>query len=141
MNYFHLSRNVKLIAVVCSVLLLSACAAATVDKKNQIEDRAMGRWDALLTGDFAGAYEYLTPGTRSSISLMQYQRSILRKQVKWTSAKYNKSECEETTCKVTISLGFTVYGALPGVRSFEGTQDISESWVLLDGNWYYVPEQ
>ena len=89
----------------------------------------------------AGAYEYLSPGYRSSVSSLQYQRSLLLKRVKWTKANFIESECEEITCNVKFSLEFTVYGALPGVKAFNGTQDIEESWVLIDDVWYFVPTQ
>jgi len=138
MKYLLINRNMGLISMVCSLLLLMGCATA-VTTQNQIEERAMGRWDALFSGDLAGAYEYLSPGYRSSVSSLQYQRSILLKRVKWTSADYLEAECAETTCNVRISLGFTVYGALPGVSSFDGKQIIDESWLLVDGNWYLVP--
>ena len=141
MTRFFLKRsNVLLITLSCSLLLLSACAT-TARTENTIEKRATARWNTLLSDDLAGAYEFLSPGFRSSVSSTQYQRSLLLKQVKWTGARYVESECTETTCKVKISLDYTVYGALPGVSSFDSTQTIQESWVLSDGNWYLVPEK
>ena len=145
MNYSAIHRCLGLAGVVCSLLLFSACAttenAAIESKKSGIEERVMGRWDAYLNGDLSGTYEYLSPAVRSSVSSLQYQRSLLAKKVVWTSADYIESECEETVCNVRILLGFTVYGALPGVSSFKDTQEIDESWVLVDGNWYFVPAQ
>ena len=138
MRCFSIDRFVSLLAVACSVLLMSACAT-TVSTQTQIEERVMGRWDSLLSGDLAGAYEYLSPGYRSSVSSLQYQRSMLLKRVSWKSAKYIESECAETVCNVKISLGFAVYGALPGVKSYEGTQTVKESWLLVNGQWYFVP--
>lgn len=140
MNNFTNDRRVGLMAVVCVLLLLSACATS-VSKEKQVEQRATARLEALIGGDLESAYEYLSPGYRSSVSLVQYQRSILLQQVKWTSAKYLENTCEETTCIVKVLVGFTVYGALPGVKSFDGTKDIEESWVLVRGNWYLVPPQ
>ena len=140
MNNFANDRRVGVMGVVCALLLLSACATS-VSTESQIEQRATARWEALLSDDLAGAYEYLSPGYRSSVSSIQYQRSVMLQQVKWTSAKYLESTCEETTCNVKILVGFTVYGALPGVKSFDGTKDIEESWVLISGNWYLVPPQ
>jgi len=137
---FANKRLIVNLGVVCSLLLLSACASS-VSKGNTVEKRVTERWDLLFSGDLAGAYEYLSPGYRSSITSMQYQRSILLQPVKWTSATYKDSVCEETVCKVKISVGFTVYGALPGVKSFSDVQDIEESWMLVSGNWYLVPEQ
>jgi len=144
MKYFSIKRYVKPLAVLCSVLLLSACAAT--DKQadsaaDSIEDRANGRWAALFSNDVEAAYAYLTPGYRSSVSLQQYERALALQQLKWTSAKYVSSKCEETTCEVKLLVGFTVYGALPGVKSYSGTQHVDESWVLVEGNWYIVPPQ
>ena len=138
MNYFAETRHKQLMAMVCSLLFLSACATS-VSKENQIEERVTGRWDAIFSGDLAAAYNYLSPGTRSSISSLQYQRSILTQRVVWTGARYVASECQESICKVQVSVDYVVNGALPGVKSFKGTKDIEESWVLTDGTWYMVP--
>jgi len=124
----------------CLLLLLSACAS-TGGSKGSIEQRATERWDFLFSDNLTAAYDYLSPGYRSSVSLKQYQRTILLQRIKWTSAKYIESECAETSCKVKISIDYTVYGALPGVKSFDGTQEIEESWVKVDGKWYFVPNK
>jgi hypothetical protein len=144
MKYFSIKRYVKLLVVLGSVLLLSACAST--DKQadstaDSIEDRANGRWAALFSNDIKAAYAYLTPGYRSSVSLQQYERALAMHQLKWTSAKYVESKCEANTCEVKLLVGFTVYGALPGVRSYNGTQYVNEAWVLVEGNWYMVPPQ
>ena len=122
-----------------ALLILSACATTARSEKS-LENRAIARWNAVLSGDLAGAYEFLSPGYRSSVSLNQYQRHILLTRVKWREAGYLSSDCAETTCKVKISLDYTLYGALPGVKSFEGTQTIHESWVRIDDIWYFVPD-
>jgi len=140
MKVFSIGSYVNILSVACCLLLLQACAA-TQSTESIIEARAMGRWDALLSDDLAGAYEYLSPGFRSSVSSLQYQRSLLIKRVSWTGARYIESECAETICKVSISLDYALYGVLPGVKSFEGTQVIEESWLLIDGKWYLVPEK
>ena len=125
----------------CSGLLLLSACATTVRTEDIIKERATARWNALLSGDLAGAYEYLSPGFRSSVSSIQYQRSILIKKVKWTSVQYIESDCAESSCKVTVLLDYTVYGGLPGVKSFDGAQTIHESWLLIEGTWYFVPEK
>jgi len=140
MNKFVSMRRVHHIVVACGLILLSACATSTsVNPESLVEERATARWEAIFSGDLAGAYEYLTPGYRSSVSSLQYQRSVLLKRVAWTNAKYMGSTCEEKTCKVKFDVGFTVSGAIPGVKSYKGTQIIEESWVLIDGQWYLVP--
>jgi hypothetical protein len=133
-------RGALLAGLSCCALLLSACAT-TVPKANDIEQRVTQRWNLVLSGDLAEAYEYLSPGYRSSVTSTQYQRAILLNKVKWTGVRYIESDCTETVCKVKISIDYTLYGALPGVKSFEGTQAVEESWVLSDGNWYFVPNK
>ena len=140
MKVFSIGSYVNILGVACCLLLLQACAA-TQSTESIIEARAMGRWDALLSEDVETAYEYLSPGYRSSVSLTQYHRSLLLTKVRWTGAKYIESDCEETVCNVKISLDFTIYGALPGVKSFESKQTIEESWVLVNGSWYLVPKK
>jgi len=124
----------------CSTLLfLSGCATTARTDKN-IESRATARWHAILSGDLVDAYDYLSPGYKSSVSLNQYQRHILLMRVKWKDARYLESDCTKTTCNVKISIDYVLYGALPGVKSFEGTQTIDESWVRIDDIWYFVPD-
>ena len=51
--------------------VVSACATTT-STSDVIEQRATARWDALLSEDVEAAYEYLSPGYRSSVSYKQY---------------------------------------------------------------------
>ena len=139
-KFFLKRRNALFITSCCSLLLLFACATTT-PTENSIEKRATERWNAVLSDDLASAYEYLSPGYRSSVTLNQYIRSVLLMRVKWTGAKYVESACTETTCKVRISIDYALYGALPGVSSFNGTQTVTENWVSSDGVWYLVPDK
>ena len=142
MNMFSDTGRVRLMVVACGLMLLSACATSTstnVSPESLVEERATARWEAFFSGDLAGAYEYLSPAYRTSVSSLQYQRSVLLKRVAWTSAKYVESTCQETICMVKFNVGYTVSGAIPGVKSYKGTQIIEESWVLIDGQWYLVP--
>jgi len=140
MNVFSFTKRIRLTVVACGFLLLSACATSPgVSTEALIEERATARWEAIFSGDLAGAYEYLSPAYRTSVSSLQYQRSILLKRVAWTSAKYIWSSCQETTCRVKFEVGFTISGGVPGIKSYSGTQTIEESWVLDDGQWYLVP--
>jgi hypothetical protein len=139
-SFFSNRKSMVISGLCCSLLLLSSCATTT-RAENNIEERVTARWDTLLSGDLAGAYEFLSPGFRSSVPSLRYQRQLLLNKVKWTSAQYIESDCTETTCKVKISLGYTVYGAIPGVNSFDGTQETEESWVNINGNWYFVPNK
>jgi hypothetical protein len=134
-----ISNGYSCLVLLCSLLLLSACASITQPKAPTLEERVTARWSALLSDDLAGAYEFLSPGYRSSVSSVQYQRSILLQRVQWTDAKYRSSECTETTCNVSVLLDYRIVGALPGVKSFKGKKDVKESWVKVEDMWYLVP--
>ena len=140
MDIFSGKGCVKLMVVACGLMLMSACATSPrLSPEESVRERAAARWELFFSGDLAGAYEYLSPGYRTSVSSLQYQRSVLVKRVAWTSAEYVSSECEETSCTVRFDLGYTISGAIPGVRSLQGTQKIEETWVLIDGQWYLIP--
>ena len=140
MNIFSNAWRAKGMALASGLVLLSACATSPrLSPEESVKERAPARWELFFSGDLAGAYEYLSPGYRTSVSSLQYQRSVLIKRVAWTSAEYVSSECEETSCTVKFDLGYTISGAIPGVRSLKGTQKIEETWVLIDGQWYLVP--
>lgn len=137
---FNKKDKYRNLLILLSLMLLSACAT-TSGTQDTLETRVMARWNAILSEDYAGAYEFLSPGYRSSVSLAQYQRWLLLNKVRWTGAEYTKSDCLETTCTITLLINFTVHGAVPGIPSFEGTDSIEESWIRSGNEWYFVPKQ
>ena len=139
-RFFLRLRQASLLSLSCALIMMSACTTI-MPTKETVESRAMARWDAILSDDLSGAYEFLSPGYRSSVSSVQYQRVLLQNKIQWTNATYIESECAETTCNVKILLGYTVYGALSGVKSFSGTDTVEESWIKSDDKWYLVPQQ
>ena len=121
------------------VMLIAACATTTPESAD-IEYRAQARWDTLLSGDLNGAYQYLSPGYRSSVASDEYQRAVLTQKVRWTKAKYIKSDCLTNTCKVEILLDYSLVSPFQGVRKFNGQQTIIENWVKVNAQWWYVPK-
>jgi hypothetical protein len=128
------------VVVAASMLLLAACATSG-PRTEDLATRVQGRWDKLLAGDFAGAYQYLSPGYRSSVTSHQYERRLLLQKVRWESARYIDSECLEESCKVSISLDLVLLQAVPGVQRYEITQTAEEDWIRSGGQWWYVPEK
>ncbi len=120
-------------------LFLAGCAGMGPTPENQVLERAQERLDLFLAEDYAAAYDYLSPGYRSSVSSADYQRQQLMRRVRWTAARANESNCEEDSCKVRISLEYEVFGAVPGVTRFPSRGDATENWVRSDGQWYFVP--
>ncbi|MGI9289781.1 MAG: hypothetical protein ACR2QG_00730 [Gammaproteobacteria bacterium] len=123
------------------LFVVSACATTPQAEPKGVAQLAQERWDTLLSGDLGAAYEYLSPGYRSSVNSMQYQRKVLLQKVRWTGAEFVSSDCLESTCKVQISLDFSLIGVLPGVRRFDGNQSVEENWIKSEGRWWFVPEK
>ena len=136
---YIISDRYNCLVLLCSLFLLSACATVAEPKAASIEERVTARWNALLSDDLAGAYEFLSPGYRSSVTSVQYQRNILLQRVQWTNAEYRSSDCTENTCDVSVALSFKISGALPGVRTYKGKKTVKESWIKVDDIWYIVP--
>ncbi len=121
-------------------LLLAGCAGMSKTPEDAVKERARERLDLVLADDFAGAYEYLSPGYRSGVTLANYQRKMLTRKTQWTDAVVGQSECSGDVCKVRISVDFTIFGAVPGVTRIDSKAGHLEDWVKIDGDWYLVPK-
>ena len=62
----------KGMVLVSGLVLLSACATSPrISPEESVKERATARWELFFSGDLAGAYEYLSPGYRTSVSSLQ----------------------------------------------------------------------
>ncbi len=133
-------------AVVLAVLvfpLLAACTAAP-SKPSQADpfpQRAEQRWEALLAGDLETAYSYLSPGYRSTVSLVDWGVAQRVRKVQWTAAEYVSHECEESRCTVIFGIDFFAFAPVPGMARYESTQRVEESWIKSYGQWWYLPDK
>lgn len=91
-------------------------------KEKAVAARAEARWQALIKGDLDGAYQYLSPGSKATISLAAYKAthntSIYR------AAKVDKVACEGAACKVTLTVRYD-YQRFKGVETL-----LTEQWVI-----------
>jgi hypothetical protein len=101
-----------------------------VDAGTEVRALAQGRWDALLRGDVTAAYGYLSPASRASMPLLQYQQRL--RIGFWKRAVVETVSCEPEVCKVGVNITYD-YKLAKGVES-----SLSESWVKEDGKWWYV---
>lgn len=103
-----------------------------------LERRAVERWQLLIEGKPEEAYEYLTPGYRSTMGRQEYTRSALMGAIKWNSVAWRDAECSSAdACKVRLQVGYSVRmsgaGDVPSINMQE------ESWLLTGGQWYFLP--
>ena len=108
-----------------AVASLGSTDAAT----QQVTARAQLRWNALLKGDMAVAYQFISPGGRSLMSLEQYRPRV--NTGFWRGAKVKEASCAAETCDVTVLVDMTIEGV-------KFTNPIKESWILDAGKWWFV---
>lgn len=125
----------KKLGVFLLVLGLAGCAATGMgaDPKDVVAKQALSRWDALIKGDVAAAYEYLSPGTREVMSLDLYKTRI--RVGGWHKAKVDTVSCEQDRCDVSLLIEYS-YRDMKSIET-----RLNESWIQDSGKWWYVPRK
>ncbi|CAH9014813.1 hypothetical protein [Candidatus Nitrosacidococcus sp. I8] len=108
--------------------------------EQQVGQRTVARWQALITQNWQGAYSYLSPGYRGVHSLDLY-KSRFGNAVHWENIELTKVSCEETLCNVVLNLTFTYTGHVGQMVPGQHKQIIKEKWIKeQDQWWYYIPK-
>jgi hypothetical protein len=126
------------LAGLVAAVLLSACATVAqvaVDapadvKRAAVADRAKARWDRLIAGDLPGAYEYLSPASRATLSLDGYRAR--HKVGMYRSVKIDDVSCEGEVCTVKLSVTYD-FKRHKGI-----TTPLTEKWVISQGQAWFV---
>ena len=135
-------RSVVTVLALLAVILLSACAStSTASSEDIVQERAQARWDALLNGDFATAYSYLSPGYRSTITVVDYEIGIRMRKVQYRMAEYQSHSCEKNVCTVRFKVGYSVVRPVPGMAEWENNSTVPEQWIKSDGEWWFLPQK
>jgi hypothetical protein len=116
-------------------------SAATSRDKSAPETRAVTRWQLIIDGHAQKAYDYLSPGARSTKSRDEWAKEIAGRPVKWTKVQYLDKACEsDDACQVRLQLEYQapLQGAPDGKASAPGF--LTERWIRIDGIWYFLPE-
>ncbi|MHB9101634.1 MAG: hypothetical protein ACYC2E_09000 [Sulfuricella sp.] len=108
-------------------------AGGQQDPRQQVSERASARWDALIAGDLAKAYEYLSPGTRDVMTLDLYRKKI--RTGAWQKAKVDTVSCERDRCEVVMLIEHS-YRDMKSIES-----RLNEVWLQEGGKWWYVPRK
>ena len=112
-----------------SVPAAGASPRSTDAAAQQVTARAQLRWNALLKGDMAVAYQFISPGGRSLITAEQYRPRV--NATFWRGAKAEKASCEAETCEVSVLVDMFVEGV-------KTTIPVKETWILDAGKWWFV---
>jgi len=132
--------------LVFGVFGLAGCAGLGVDSKTPattapfspeakevVAGLAASRWEALMQGDLAKAYEYLSPGTRSVMSLSLYKART--KPGMWKKASVDTVACAQDRCEVNIALEYS-YRNMKSIDT-----RLREVWLQEGGKWWLSPEK
>lgn len=136
------------LALLLSVLLLAACAqpggpAATKPapvSATPVEERAVTRWELMIAGKFDEAYEYLSPGYRTTRNKQDYVDIMSKRPVRWTAAEFVDKLCEVDVCDVRVRVDFSLEMPVTGVGKVDSMHFIDEKWILIDGTWFMLPD-
>ena len=114
-----------------SVVMLAGCAAvAPRSAEDQVRARAQARWEQLLKGDFRGAYQYFSPGSRLGYSEDEFQASVRRGF--WKSAAVDTVTCRSAeSCEVVVAVEYE----FKGIRN---KSPVKEAWVREGGEWWFL---
>jgi hypothetical protein len=135
------SKHIGLAISGALVLLLGGCNFGDKDSVDQVDKRAVERWNYLIAHQAEKAYDYLSPGTRETHTRESYAAAMNNRPVKWVAAKFNRKECDADRCKVYIDVSYSVAmaGAAAAGKPIETASTQSEIWVHVKDGWYFLP--
>ena len=98
-------------------------------KQAAVRERVNARWAALIKGDLDSAYEFLSPTSRETVSLVAFKAR--RGSLAWKAAAIESISCEAEACRVELKVtyDYPVQGGM--MRDIQ--TPMSETWVLDKG--------
>jgi hypothetical protein len=132
--------STRLLGVSLAAMLLAACAGTggPVPAEISVEERAQQRWDYLVAREFESAWTLYTPGFRQTTSADDYRRDRARRPVRWLTGQVQDAVCEDDRCQVTVVVTYQAPTAPAGQRRIRMTRNIEETWIRLDGQWWFA---
>lgn len=120
-----------------ALLMVGGCSNSA--SPDNVDRRAVERWDYLIAHKAEQAYDYLTPGYRATQTRERYAQAMNNRPMQWKEAKFSSKECEADRCAVEVEVTYVVQ--LPTMRGSSPavTTTRRETWLLVDGAWYLLP--
>lgn len=135
----------RFIGLSCFLLALTACSVfQPKDDATVVAERSQARMNALKEGDFKGAYEFMSPGYRSTNTLEHFKANYAGGVVRLESASVSDIQCEQDACVVQVEASYYYRGkqqALKGGKPLLLDRVNEERWIKTDGQWWYVQMQ
>lgn len=139
MNKKRVSFAAKVVVLGLATLLLAACAGpgGRAPAEVSVEERAQERWDYLVEREFGNAWNLHSPGFRETTPRDEFERDMRRRPIRWLVAEVRSAECEGDRCDVRVAVTYQAIAAPAGQRRIRMTRNIDETWIRLDGQWWF----
>jgi len=133
----------------CTLLLplaLAACGGSASVKSpandTALEKRSVERWNLLIAHKAEKAYDYLSPGTRTTESREKYAADMNNRPVHWQSVSYIDRKCDDPdACTLQMQAAFSVNMSARMGTDVQSVTLLWERWIRVNGQWYYLPER
>lgn len=122
-----------------TAVLLTACATVPADPltpEEAVKARAGERWQALIEGDAARAYDYYTEAYRAVTPPDVFARQAASGTIA-REAEPVRAECEPGRCQVVVRLTFP--SPTGGGHMLDTHR--TENWLEEQGKWRYHPRR
>jgi hypothetical protein len=126
--------TIKLLPLLVASLLAACTTLGGGLAEGQVRKQANERWNALVATDFSRAYEFSTPGFKSTVPLDAYKARFGRAVV-WVSGEVVDVSCPEAAkCIANVRVE---YKPSVGEKTYGDTTytHINETWLLVDSRW------
>lgn len=118
----------------------STGAGGAIDGNRAVVKRAEARWDAVLAGDFENAYQYYSPGFRSSHTRGDFELGMRLRKVQFREARYVEQSCEGDRCDLKFEVQYHIASPVPGLDQWQSNTTIDETWIRTQNEWWYLPD-
>ena len=117
--------------------LLTGCAGLfSSSPEERVLARSQERLELLMDREVEAAYEYASPGYRSSHTVLQYDKKFGGAKTLWQAARAAEVNCDRSTdpverCKVRVEIDYTTKSL-----GYMETTDLIETWIYSGRDWY-----
>ncbi len=115
---------------------LTACGSG----ENAVKEAAQQRWDALLAGNFQGAYQYYTDAFKETVALEHFKNTVQGVGL-WNKAQVKSVSCDPSGKHCEADVEVTVAMKMRGLPKPVETSDlVRETWTKegVFSDWRYV---
>lgn len=120
-----------------TAILLTSCED---QEKNKLDNRVIDFWNFKIDKDYKKAYNFLSPGWKSTESQESYAQRIEQSVVTWIDVKLKKKMCSKPgLCQVGLEVTYEYMFRGATTQKMTIPTMLVENWMLIDNIWYNVP--